>query len=385
MGDEKFFKNEIDLIDVFRGLWKRKFFIIGGTLLIILISFVGFEFSPRNFRSKGFLRLSSEDNKMLIPDYKNYSIFFTNKNNFIKYISDTSGDKDIISFLEYRFDGKFNLNEIIRPVYAYSPEEVRNFRVNERFNFVKGVDISLKSENPEKSKKIITYISDFIKNSIIKQMIDDHIAQNISTVEKNIVIYSNRILQTKYKINSLKEKKNKLLLLAKKFPSSFQSNIVVSVDKGGYNYLPPKIQVLGIESQIVDLKQSLIVLTDSKEVEEKKLSFFRKMKSRIEKEKLTDDILKNIVSELKSFIDPDQSESYIKRRVYYSISEDIEDLKRMYYSDMKLISINTNPVGLDIKRVLFLVALLSFLLLSFIAVFLESHRENKKIGGSFKK
>ncbi len=373
MGNEEFFNDEIDLIDIFRVLWKRKFFIIGGTLLIILISFIGFEFSPNYYRSKGFLRLSSSDNKMLIPDYKNYSIVFTSKNNLIKYISNISGDKELISFLENKFGRQYRLNEIVNPVYAYSEEEIRKFRVDEALNFVKGVNISLKSDDTEKNEKIISIIADFIKNSIIKQKIDDYIAKTISTAENNINIYSNEILQTKYQINLLKEKKNKILLLSKKFPSFSQSNIIATAgDENSYNYLPPKVQILGIESQIVDLKQSLIVLADSKKIEEKKLAFFRKMKVKVEKEKLTEDILENIVSELKRFIISDKSESYIKKRVYYSILVKIEEFKRMYDSDLKLLSINTSPKIIDKKRLLFLIALLSFLLLSFLALLFDS-------------
>ncbi len=375
--------DEIDLFDLFRILWKRKLFILSGVFIITFLSVVIVFMLPKYYKCNGILRFSTKGKKISLIDYKDYSLIFTDRDNFYRFLSNNVKDKNKLRLI---IDGmkKVNPSKAIKPIYAYTKEDIKNFGKikDETVNFIIGVKISHRCKNPEKTGEIVKLLGSFIRESIVDKKIYDYISSNYYRSKDLIVKYNDKTFHAKFNINLLEKKKGDILMILKKYPDSRKMNSfqLVSTDNGGYRYLSPVNQIVGIESQIADLKQSLAFYKRNKDIEQIKIIFFRELKQKIIDKKTVVHVYRTFLKEFDFFLKKLDLKGDIGKKVYNDLSVAVEKFKKVYNEDIRFnppLTISARPVKTNKKLIIFSAFFFSILFFSLLSFLLEGGKENK--------
>ncbi|UCH94050.1 MAG: hypothetical protein JSV88_27805, partial [Candidatus Aminicenantes bacterium] len=217
MEQQKRNPDQIDLVQLVKVLIKRKWVIIGGTLIITLLAVIISILLPRVYKSEGFFQLGRgidldleelreiqdeiredlqekmvdnqtlQDNMLLnetlqntemmmmnvsIPDYKKYASRFTNFQQFLQFVKQKIKNKEAgdlrLSNIRQSIRTSEALMNLIKPIYAYSKKELKDLAQNTKDfkNFVLGVQLLGEQETPEKAQAAVKLIGEFIKESI---------------------------------------------------------------------------------------------------------------------------------------------------------------------------------------------------------------------------
>ena len=226
MEHQERYRDEIDLVQLVKVLIKRKWVIIGGTIIITLLAVIISLLLPKVYKSEGFFQLGRgvdvdldelkeiqekirkdfqenmldnqtlqnnmllnetlQDTKLMmmnvsIPDYKKYASQFTNPQKFLQFVKKK---RDIEEFGDLRQSMRTSedLGQWIEPVYAYSKKELKELAQNAKdiSNFVLGVQLLGEQAAPEKAQAVVNIIGEFIKDSILYGKLRDYIATGLN-------------------------------------------------------------------------------------------------------------------------------------------------------------------------------------------------------------
>jgi hypothetical protein len=176
--------------------------------------------------------------------------------------------------------------------------------------------------------------------------------------------------------------KKDILIILKKYPKAKKTNSeqLVSVEKGGYRYLSPIRQIIGIESQIADLRQTLSLYERKKNIEKLKFSFFQKFKREIFNNENSERLFKIFLKNFDMFFKKLDLSNDINSNVYNDISVSLGKFKKLYNEDIRFFSppsIPKRPIKSNKKMIIFSVFLFSIFFFSLSALLIEGWREYK--------
>ena len=185
-------RDEIDLVQLVKVLIKRKWVIIGGTIIITLLAVIISLLLPKVYQSEGFFQLGRgidvdleelrdiqdeirkdlqekmvdnqtlQDNMLLnetlqntelinmnvsMPDYKKYASQFTNLQHFLQFVKKKIKNKELddlsLDDIRQNIGTSEDLGQWIEPEYAYSKKELKDLAqsMKELKNFVLGVQL----------------------------------------------------------------------------------------------------------------------------------------------------------------------------------------------------------------------------------------------------
>jgi len=375
MGKASTSEDEIDLIDYFRVLWKRKYFIVLGSVLPALIVFLFIYFSPK--------------------DYK------------ITYIYDTWLDKEAPKLLSSEFESIKDLY----PLSAQSADKLleKNRKILiDKFYSEENLDkvaARLRENGFDKYAQGIskTQIQLEITNSLLTLTIigsSEQDMQRISSIvrddfEKLIPIYAVRedlrstIAGFKAKMADIKENSFSLELelerkraILKKMknlqppdPNKISSGIILQIDNISQNseYLPLAYQVQAIDANIINIEETI-------KVNQEKYNYYNNLISLTEK---SFDEIKNKIS---SYYTVQEFHSFLANMMGDYTEKELADYLNAYTKRIEnMISINTPviekpsvylvPKGAAKKSTVSFAVLL--MITSFIAFLLEAVQQKQ--------
>ena len=388
MEEEKNHEDEIDLMEILKVLWKRKKIIICGTMIFTLISIIISFLIPKTYRSDGFYVLSSTrelDQQMSVPEYKKYSSIFANPDKFIKYVKQQKQlNSDDIENLEKSITKSKDLSEKINPVYAYSKADLKELaQISKGIkNYVIGIKLLYEASNPHKAKLYLEVVSNFIRDLFMYGRIFDYIAENYNISSNDLKNYENLIIETNFDIEKTLNKRNNIKQILKRYPQSrsIEQRQLVSTEKGGYRYLSPIAQLVGIESILADLKTSLEEYNRQKALSSLKYAFFKEAKKIIEVEETGTKLFEKTCQLKDSFFKNIDLKNSVNKEVYNKIIIDLDNYHHLFYEIIRFGSGPTLP-DKPIKPKKKLIVVISFFLSLFIFIFLAfiiECRENNK-------
>ncbi len=363
------FSDEIDLIQLVKVLVKRKWVIVGGTLVVTLAALIISFLLPRTYQSSAFFRLSTgvdvnleelksiqdkirdnlhndllynltlektmllddtlEDIEMMMrnvsfPDYKKYLSRFTNPQRFIRFLEEKKQAGDIgADGLKRGIGSSASIEKCIEPVYAYSKKDLKELTQNPRDvrNFVVGVQLTCEKESPEKARAFVNALGEFIKDSILNGKLGDYVVTQCNKCRQEYNKFDNLIIKDEFKLRQLTAKQHDIEQLLKKYPESknMTGRELLSLDKTGYRYLSPVAQLVGIESYIADIKENLAQNLRDKQIIGLKFDFFSSAKALMTAEMSGYTFLGNIMKLKDSFFAekklPDDSVPQVKNEL----------------------------------------------------------------------
>jgi len=369
---------EISLIELFEILWKRKIFIISGVGVFFVITVMFFILYPLQYQSSGFLSLSSNSYRMLLPDYKKASLMFFNKKLFELYsLNKMKNEEKWKSFLNGLL-----LSKHVKPVYAYTEEDRKKMGgFKEIENYVVGVKITVKNKSETLAKTSVSLMGEFIRDSIFYQKLREFIIAKFGSAKVYIENLNKRELSSLFTMRLLNEKRAMLNAILRKYKSSQKvyEKQIIPMDKGSYQYLSPVIQLIGVETQISELKVSLLRIEREKKKTELIIAFLEKIIPRMKEIKSGSNLLELWNKKFETFFSEKKGENDFVREVKCSLDASVLGIEDRFYRKIGFSSdtIKVSKIRYPVKKITFLVLFFSFLLFSFIALLIEGSKEEK--------
>jgi LPS O-antigen subunit length determinant protein (WzzB/FepE family) len=403
MEEQKNHEDEIDLTEIFKVLWKRKKIIIWGTIILTLISIIISFLIPKTYKSDAFYVLSSSraldqrsraldqrtrelDRQLSVPEYKKYYSVFTNPEKFIKYVKHQKQlNYDDIESLEKSIIKSEDLSKKIKPVYAYSKADLKDLAQISKDvkNYIIGINLSYEYSDPHKAKLYVGVITGFIKDSFMYGRIFDYIAENYNISNNDLKNYENSIIETNFSIEKTLNKRNNIKQILKKYPQSrsIEQRQLVSTEKGGYRYLSPIAQLVGIESTLADLKSNLEEHYRRKTISSLKYAFFKEAKKIMRGEKNGIKLFEKVYQLKDSFFKNLDLKNSVNKEVYNKIIIDLDNYHYLFYEIIRFGSGPTlpdKPIKPNKKLIVVISFFLSFFIFIFSAFIIEWWENNKK-------
>ncbi len=392
--------DEIDFGAVFAVLWKRRMLIIFGTLAVTLLAATLSFFLPRTFRSEGFYQLGNpkltiikskdeaekqaeEEKKLIgvpIPFFKNSSPQFFNPNRLQLLASQEQNftAKDLEA-MRIKFASAERISRWIHPVYAYSREDVREFAQvgKDDVNSVIGLSLSYEAASPQAAQEYVRFFGNYIRDCLLYITLYDYIMDKSLTAKSELNQVENDIINTRFALLQNSKKMADIKSILTRYPESarIENRQLVSVQEGGFRYLAPVTQLVGIESTLADLRRGQSQLERDME----KLILSQEYFSRCQEAlKSANELGSTLFALLKSvkvdvFKDKDFSKDTVKE-VFNTLSIDLQTYDLVFFTHCRFISGPTVPLRhiRPRKSVILVVAfLLSALFFVFLAIFLS--------------
>ncbi len=282
--ESSIYEDEINLIDYFRVLWKRRYFIVLCSVLPALIVGLFFFFSPRNYEVtyvydvrddvRGDVRDDvrgdvRDDISNWNLNEKNYNIlinrFYSEENlNKIINVLRENGLNEYAELLRNAGNSLDALKNLLKfeavPSYAdLSEAKITDPEQLEQIQKLKAqlLNMTIVGEPKEDLLKIASVIRSNLENVIPTYMIQERLSANIRTDKTMMAdIESNRFsLELTLKIN--KSTLEKLKSIKTQTPDKTESNIILHFDVGGRSDLPIEYQIQAAESRMIQLEETI--------------------------------------------------------------------------------------------------------------------------------
>jgi uncharacterized protein involved in exopolysaccharide biosynthesis len=267
------YEDEINLMDYFVVLWKRRYFIVLGSVLPALIVGLFFFFLPRNYEVT-YVYDVRDDVRDDVSNWnlneKNYNIlinrFYSEENlNKIINVLRENGLNEYAELIRNAGNSLDALKKLLKfeavPSYTnLSEAKVTDPEQLEQIQKLKAqlLNMTIVGEPKEDILKIASVIRSNLENVIPTYMIQERLSANRRTDKTMMAdIESNRFsLELTLKKN--KSTLEKLKSIKTQTPDKIESDIILQFDVGGRSeYLPIEYQIQAAESKIIQLEETI--------------------------------------------------------------------------------------------------------------------------------
>ena len=417
---------EIDLIAIFAIFWRQRKLILFGTLAVTLLAAAVSFFIPKTYRSDGFYQLGNpekqvrknkndnKEDKEDKEDKKDKEALLEKKKDFIGlpitlynkrapqfynpdqlqfFVSQEKlfGEKDLKE-IKSRFQTAAAIEEWIKPWYAFSKENLREFvQVSkDESNSVLGLKLSYEANSPQKAYNYVYFFSRYVQDCLLYVSLFDYIKEEYSMVISKLSENENDIIDLEYKLLGDTKKMLDIKAILTKYPEAakIENRQLVSVQDEGFRFLAPVTQLVGIESALADLRRDLAELEWDKEKLVMRREYFSKCNDALNK---LDRRGKIIFSQLESikfevFKNKDFRKGTVKEAVN-DLSIDLQVFDLAFFTNCRFITGPTLPLRHIKPRksiIVVLTCFVSFFFFIFLTLVLHWWQSNKKRIKSFR-
>ena len=385
IGTNRIEDDEMDMAEFFGVLWKRKWLVILGVAAFTTLAIAIVQMLPRTYRAAGFLQMSVKE-KYPIPAYKGDSPVFADCGRFLEFVREkkliTGGE---LRRLKKKLKEPNDLSRRMTPVYAYTKEGNKDpKRIFEAdFNYLVGLSIEYEGGSPEAAAQFVRALAAYIRDAVLRGKLVAYVFSKFDEAREESLKNENLIYIENFNLKQLETKLDEIKVILKKYPESSRSESrqVISIENGGYRYLAPEIQLVGIESNIADIREKIAGFNRKREKAAIGLEIFSRMKTAWGQNKWGDQYLTEILALKESSFRGRQPGGELNREVFNEITFTLSSLSALFTEGIVLAGepeSSRSPVGSKRKvivAVTFVVSFLLFVLAAFAIDWWEKNRQ----------
>ena len=370
---------EVDLYDYLRVLWRWRWLILIGVVVTTLAA-IPVSYLVRKYESQGVLRFA----KITLPKYKVYSAVFNDPHLFLRYLEThkiITGNE--LKEVEGILRTKVELDDHIKPIYAFAEKETRAFKPKEQF--IQGVQISWEGASPKMACKMVEALGLFVRDAIEQKMLEMYVTETHKELYRMVNELESKLADLKFSLSQNERKLRDLKRIAREFPQAERivGREVVSIEKGGHHYLPPSTQIVAAQVAISEAKLNIKDTERQLKINRVKLELFQAFKGALgdgasigglfeRLKKVRDDFFKDK--------DLSKDEVLIVRNEVYS---DFARFEHLFRDVIRFISGPTTPKKAKpspkmMAAIAFVLALFFFVLLAFSLEFIQRGRKRQE-------
>jgi len=389
---------EIDYTKVFTILWRQRKLIIFGTLAATLLATaVGF-IIPETYRSEGFYQLGNLEKSIgagkekhigiTIPLYKKYASQFLNPDLLYSFAStEESFDEKDLNQIKKNLRTARDITDWIAPVFAYSRGDVRDLAQmpKEEANSILGLNLSYEGDSAQKAHAYVRFFGRYVQDCLLNMALYDYVKDEYSTVISQLSVNENSVIELQFDLLQNERKMVDIRAILTKYPQTekVESQQLVSVQDGGFRFLGPVTQLVGIESLLADQRRTLAKLEREKEMLHVRRKYFSKCNEALNKKGRGGELFYSQLEAIKSaMFEKMEISKDTEKEVFNGLSIDLQAFDFASNSNCRFLSGPSLP-GRPIrpqKGVMAIVALLlSAIFFLFLALLLSWWREKKGV------
>jgi hypothetical protein len=388
--------------------WKQRMLIIFGILATTFLAGAVSFFIPKTYCSEGFYQLGNPKKTIIetenergekvavenkdfigvpIPFFKKNSPQFFNLNLFrLGASQEKSFSAKDLKDINDHFRTAGDIGKWIKPVFAYAREDVREFAQvgKNEVNSVIGLNLSYEADSPQKAWKYVWFFGNYVRDCLLYVTLYDYVMDKHLTSKSQMNIADNVIIQTRFNLLQNTKKMLDINKILTRYPAAakMENWQLFSVQEGGYRFLAPVTQLVGIESDLADQRRELSKLEREKEKIMLDLEYFSRCKNELEKENKSGvrlfDLLKAIKADM--FKNKDLSKDTVKE-VANNLSIDLQTFDLAFFTNCRFVSGPTIPIRhIKPKKSVILIAAFfsSAFFFLFLVLFLSWWRDHKQ-------
>jgi len=394
---------EIDFTAIFSILWRHWKLIFFGTLAATLLAAAISFFIPKTYRSEGFYQLGNPEKRIEInektpsekesfigipiPLYKKSAPQFFNPNRLLLFASQEKllSEKDL-NIIKTNFQTERDINKWITPVFAYSKGDMRELAQmpKDESNSVLGLNLSYEADSPQKAYNHVRFFGQYVRDCLLYVSLYDYIKNEYSKTISGLSENENDIIDLQFKLLQNTKKMLDIKAILTKYPEAakIESRQLVSVQEGGFRFLGPVTQLVGIESILADQRRNLAELEREKEKLIIQREYFLKCNDALNK---IDRHGEMIFSQLKSikvelFKNKDFNKGTVNE-IFNDLSIYLQVFDLVFFTNCRFISGPTLPTQYIKPRksvIVILACFLFFFFFIFLTLILHWWQSNKK-------
>jgi hypothetical protein len=260
-------EDEIDLRLVAARIWNWRKFILTGTLIVITIALVTYEFFAK-YQSEGYLQI----NNISPIAYRSYQPTLLNIDRFRAYATEVGlKDNQTVDFVAYMLSlppDKFE--KLATFVRSTTPKDSKDNIIGKDKDKDKeiatvylGLELNIPGPSPEIAQLRSQLFADYFVDSLLYVDLTNWMDAAMLVLEAESYRTRVETIRIKRDILETEERLTGLRTIAKRYPDSARMDIrqVLSIDKTSERFLSPVAQIVAAESSVVDgnLKLSALV------------------------------------------------------------------------------------------------------------------------------
>lgn len=261
---------EVDLIQMLLVIWKRKWLILGGTIIVTIIALVITSMLPRVYKSSGFVNaywpyrdIKEEDVKLKKVDLDDFGfkIEMAESKKIIKLFKDKGLFRRFLEInrerlgLDIDFLNSLDINPDNKIKMVFALEQFKKKQENYK-NFVIGYQLQAFGSKPRKVEKMIHVLKEYISRIIINNEIIEYININLNWEKYKLTRNKSRVINCRYDMSKLKERENLLTKLAREFPGLNNTQVIINSGKNKSFYTPLQ-QLVSTKIEIADMEERI--------------------------------------------------------------------------------------------------------------------------------
>jgi len=376
----------IDFVSLARVLWHWRVFFVYGFILLTVIGALIVFLAPNKFRSEAVFQVGILTNKkqdinlvektsMPVPFFKEGEALIYNLDHMqvLMALDQTIGKGIMQKFFKSHKKNQ-GIKKYFQNVYNFS--KIAQLAQNKEIAVI-GFKLFYGAETPDVALKIVNFFGNYIRGSYLAIDLSNYIRENFEYHNRAIRECENKEIERNIILERLNNKREKLQLLAKRFPmvGNVDKQLLSKIKNASIYYLSPNIQLRGIESMILVSNHEIERLAWQKELSIISLKFFSQANKLLESDGENGIALLAKANILKKEIFAEENvKSPAVRDVDNSLSNDLQRFQDIYYGVFKFIS---GPVvSLDnpgSERILQVIGVMTFNLFFLLLVILLIH------------
>ena len=284
--------HELTLTDVAEVMFVR-WKMIAAIVVVVSVIALAWSWRVALYRGEGVLQTQS----LSLADYKRYTIPLLDGPAFLAYLA-TRKDftPDEIERVRRRMPTGDGPSPWVRPAFGFTKGDVKDLPESARLESVKldgakaeslfvGADIQVEARSEDLVRKLAAAVGDYVSDLIIRGRVVDYVGLNINETRVALGRLENETLQNRFLLTQQQARLSEMRDINRRYPEASRESQrqVVSLDKGGARFFSPVAQVVGAESYIAEINETLRKLERDRQKLEADLAFLELARVEIDK------------------------------------------------------------------------------------------------------
>lgn len=299
----------------------------------------------RQYASEGFLRAPRK-----FAEYNAQKAAFWDRETLRRYFQenrkpDDANDYYLLGHLSERF-----VQTHVQPVLPLSKEDLRYIADAKGVLDAAGIlgfSISFKDQSAERAQARVQLMGDYIKDTMLSEDLVDTIYTKAGEAKAKKQTIDNQIIQKRVALAQAGSRLEAARVIAGKYPeaSKMEARQLLSTgnDSQSSRYLSPMAQLVGIETEIADLKAQLSLLERDAAQNALRTEFYDRIEQRSHTPQTGNALLAEFVKTAQAMFAGKDLQDDRVREVYNQIMLVAEQMRNKHITDARFVSGPTLP------------------------------------------
>jgi hypothetical protein len=340
----------IDFVSLARVLWHWRIFYASGFILLTVIGAL-IVFLPANkFRGEAVFQVGTipakgqdisliEKTSLPVLLFKEGEALIHNPDHMRALMAQ---DQTIEKGIMEKFIRSHKKNQEIKKYFEPISNSSSLVQLAQKMDIaVIGFKLFYKAEIPDDARKIVNFFGNYLRDSYLAVDLSNYIRRNRIYHDRRIRECENRVSELNNNFAWTTNRKEKTQILAKRFPiveDVDQKQLIFMKNTSTY-FLSPKLNLMAIETLIIDIQNEVKRLNWEKELSAISLKFFSRANKLLASDgEMGITLLAKVNHLKKEFFAEENVKSPAVRYVDNSISNDLQRFQDIYFGVFKFVS-----------------------------------------------